>query len=144
ELLFANTEGTESPQIEARTILNPAASNAGPIVFTANNPFLSDEAIAALTAASPGFAFGAPLFLSKSFDDLLIDGRQTTETDTWRALLALDGDLELGGREYYWSLSGSYGRVDGAVRGWGIWNARFNNAIDAALDGGGNIVCAIN
>lgn len=144
ELLYADTEGTESPQIQARTILNPAASNAGPIVFTVDNPFLSDEAIAALSAASPSFAFGAPLFLSKSFDDLLIDGRQTTEAQTWRALVALEGDLELGGRDYYWSLSGSYGRVDGAVRGWDIWNARYNDAINAALDADGNIVCAVN
>src|SRR5690606_32597694 len=144
ELLYADTEGTESPQIQARTILNPAASNAGPIVFTVDNPFLSDEAIAALSAASPSFAFGAPLFLSKSFDDLLIDGRQTTEAQTWRALVALEGDLELGGRDYYWSLSGSYGRVDGAVRGWYIWNARYNDAINAALDSDGNIVCAVN
>lgn len=144
ELLYANTKGTQSPQIQARTILNPPESNAGPIVFTINNPFLSEEAITALTAASPSFAFGAPLFLSKSFDDLLIDGRQTTETDTWRALVALDGDLELGGRDYYWSLSGSYGAVDGSARAWDIWNARYDNAINAALDASGEIVCAIN
>lgn len=140
ELLYARTEGIESPQIQARTILNPAESNAGAILFNIDNPFLSDEAIAALTAASPGFAFGAPMFLSKSFDDLLIDGRQVHETDTWRALLALEGDLELGGRDYYWTVSGSYGNVEGAVRGWDIWNARYDNAITAALDGSGNIV----
>ncbi|HZD52166.1 MAG TPA: TonB-dependent receptor, partial [Woeseiaceae bacterium] len=144
ELLYARTEGIESPQIQARTILNPPESNAGPIVFTINNPFLSDEAIDALTAASPSFAFGAPLFLSKSFDDLLIDGRQKTTTDTWRVLLALDGELDLGGRDYYWSVSGSYGHVDGSVRAWDVWNAHYDNAINAALDGSGNIVCAIN
>lgn len=144
ELLYARTEGTESPQIASRTILNPAASNAGPIVFTRNNPFLTADAIAALSAASPAFGAGAPLFLSKSFNDLLQDGRQQTEADTWRALVALDGDLDLGARNYYWTVSASYGRVDGSVRSWDILNSRYNNAINAALNGSGDIVCAVN
>lgn len=144
ELLYARTEGIESPQIASRTILNPAASNAGPIVFTRNNPFLSADAITALSAASPAFGAGAPLFLSKSFNDLLQDGRQQTEADTWRALVALDGDLDLGERNYYWTVAASHGRVDGSIRNWDILNSRYNNAINAALSGTGDIVCAVN
>jgi outer membrane receptor protein involved in Fe transport len=144
ELLYANTKGKEFPQGQSHTVLNPAASGAGPIVFTINNPFLSDDAKAALIAARPSFAFGAPLFLSKYFFDLVPDNSQTTDTDTWRGVLALDGDFDIGARNFYYSISGSYARVEGHQRRWEVINSHFNNAISAALDGGGNIVCGIN
>lgn len=63
ELLYARTEGTEIPQGQSRTILN-FGTYAGPVVFTIDNPYLTDQAKAALSAARPAFAAGAPLFLS--------------------------------------------------------------------------------
>jgi len=145
ELMFARTDGSEMPQATARTILNNAASNAGPIAFTRTNPFLTSQAVTALTAASPTFAAGGPLFLSKSFYDLVPDNRIENRTDTYRGVLSLDGSFNaFGNREFYWSLSGSHARVDGYNHGWGVINSRYNNAINAALNGSGQIVCAIN
>jgi outer membrane receptor protein involved in Fe transport len=144
ELLYADTRGTEFPQGQSHTVLNPAASGAGPIVFTINNPFLTDAAKASLIAASPSFAFGAPLFLSKYFFDLVPDNSQTTKTRTYRGLVSLDGDFDIGPRNFYYSISGSYARVEGEQRNWEVVNSRYNNAINAALDGDGTIVCAIN
>lgn len=144
ELLYANTKGIEFPQGQSHTILNSAASGAGAIAFTINNPFLTDQAKAALVAARPSFGAGAPLFLSKYFFDLVPDNSQTTNTDTYRGVLALDGDFDVGTRNFYYSVSGSYARVEGHQRRWEVINSRFNNAINAALDGAGNIVCAIN
>jgi outer membrane receptor protein involved in Fe transport len=144
ELLYADTRGTEFPQGQSHTVLNPAASGAGPIVFTINNPFLTDAAKASLIAASPSFAFGAPLFLSKYFFDLVPDNSQTTRTRTYRGLVSLDGDFDIGPRNFYYSISGSYARVEGEQRNWEVVNSRYNNAINAALDGDGTIVCAIN
>ncbi|WP_230292639.1 TonB-dependent receptor domain-containing protein [Croceicoccus sp. Ery5] len=142
EFLYANTKGTEIPQGQSRTILNNG-TYAGPVVFTRNNPFLTADAIATLSAASPSFAAGAPLFLSKYFFDLTPDTQQTTETDTYRGLLALEGDFGLGDRDFYWSVSGSYARVEGESSYWEVDNAKYNNAINAVLSGG-QIVCAIN
>lgn len=144
ELLYARTEGTETPQYPSRTVLNSPQSNAGFIAFTRNNPFLSEEAIASLSAASPSFAFGAPLFLSKIFPDLRLTNDQTTKTDTYRGLAALEGEFGTLGRDFYWSISGSYSRVDGETRIFQIHNARFNNAINAARGASGQIVCAVN
>lgn len=143
ELLYARTEGVETPQFPSRTVLNTAASNAGVIAFTRNNPFLTPQSIATLSAASPAFAAGAPLFLSKIFPDLRQRNDQTTTTETYRGLAALEGEFGLANRNFYWSLSGSYGRVEGGNRIFQIHNARFNNAINAARSGG-SIVCAIN
>ncbi|MBB5519564.1 TonB-dependent receptor domain-containing protein [Amphiplicatus metriothermophilus] len=141
ELLFARTTGSFRPQGFARTVLSPAPLNAIP--FTISNPFLTPEAINALTAASPGFAFGAPLFLSKDFYFDLFPATVEAKTDTYRALAALEGDFDLGDRNLYWSVSASYGRVEGQERGFGVHNAHFSNAL-AAVDSGGQIVCAIN
>ncbi|MEA1941140.1 MAG: TonB-dependent receptor [Pseudomonadota bacterium] len=145
EFLYASTEAEERPQGASRTVLNSAASGAGPIMFTANNPFLTDEAIASLSQINPGFAFGAPMWLSKHFDGQLFpEDLQTHNTDTWRAMLGAEGDFVLGERDFYWTVSGSFARVEGEVRSWGAHNANFANALNATTDGSGNIVCAVN
>jgi iron complex outermembrane recepter protein len=144
ELLYARTEGVEMPQYPSRTVLNSPESGAGFIAFTRNNAFLSPETVAQLSAAHPAFGAGAPLFLSKIFPDLRKENDQRTTVETYRALLALEGDFNMGWRDFYWSLSGSYGRVDGSSRLWQIDNQRFNNALNAVRNAGGQIVCAIN
>ncbi|WP_459789802.1 TonB-dependent receptor domain-containing protein, partial [Alteriqipengyuania sp. 357] len=142
QALYARTEGEEIPQGQSRTILN-AGTYAGPITFTTANPFLSDSARQTLSAANPGFAQGAPIFLSKYFFDLTPSNTQTYTTDTYRGVLGVEGDFSAGWRSFYWSLSGSYARVEGAQRRWEVDNAKYDNAIDA-VSAGGSIVCAIN
>ena len=140
ELLFATTEGVETPQGESHTILNAAATGAGPITFTINNPFLTPEAIATLSTANPMFAAGAPLFLSKMFTDLVPGADQTSDTETMRAIVGLDGGFAWGGRDMRWGISASQARVEGETRRWQVNTARYNLAINAA----GQIVCAVN
>lgn len=142
EFLWAETEGEETPQGFTRTVLSPSPFNA--ITFLAVNPFLTPQALATLTAASPAFANGAPLFLSRHFYfDLLPSNVVTTTTETTRTLLGLEGDFNGGNREWYWTVSGSYGRVDGEIRGWEVYNERFANAI-FAFPGPGGPTCFIN
>lgn len=143
ELLYARTEGEEVPQGFSRTVLSPAPFNAIP--FTNANPFLGAEAIAALTAASPAFGAGAPLFLSRHFYyDLLPSNVETTTTETSRILAGLEGEFDAADREFYWTVSGSFGRVEGEERVFDVHNAHFNNAIFAVPDGAGGAACLIN
>lgn len=143
EALFASTEGTERPQGYWRTVLEAAPKNA--LIFFANNPFLTSEAVADLSAANPRFGFGAPLFLSKSFnDDILPDNRRVSATKTSRLMLSLDGAGDIGWREYYWTVSSSVARVAGDSRLYDVNNANFANAINAVSDGAGGAACAIN
>lgn len=145
ELMFARTDGEETPQGTTRTILNSAATNAGAIAFTRTNAFLTPSAIATLSAASPTFAAGGPLFLSKYFYDLVPDNRIANRTDTYRGVLSVDGTFTaFGDHTYYWSVSGSHARVAGSNQGWGVVNSRYANAINAARNTAGQIVCAIN
>ncbi|MBS0334437.1 MAG: TonB-dependent receptor plug domain-containing protein, partial [Proteobacteria bacterium] len=145
-LLYGRTRGEDpvGSQGFSQTILNTPASNAGYIVFTKANPFLTPAAIATLTAASPGFGAGAPLFLSKEFTNILPSQEVDTTTDSWRAQIGVDGDFERFGRNFYYSLSYSYGQVDSKQEGWRVNNAKFANAINAKLNAQGQIVCAIN
>ncbi len=144
ELLYARTDATEGLQVRSNTILGSSALGTGPIAFTRNNPFLTTGAVTALSALSPTFAAGGPLFLSKVFNDLTPDNDQTYRTETYRGLLALDGAFDVAGRRFDWSVSGSYARVDGRRQAWGVNLARYNNAISAARNASGTIVCAIN
>jgi iron complex outermembrane receptor protein len=145
-LLFGSTRGDDpvGSQGFSQTILNTAASGAGPIQFNRTNPFLTPSEIAALTAAQPSFGGGAPLFLSKNFADLLPSQDFITTTDSYRFLLALDGDFNRFDRDFYYSLSYSYGQVNSKQQGWDINNAKFKNAINATTNAQGQIVCAIN
>jgi len=144
ELLYAKTDGVETPQGESRTVLNNAASGAGPIAFTRTNPYLSASALATLSAANPMFAAGSPLFLSKIFTDLVNADEQTFETETVRGVLGVEGDFQLEGRDMYWSLSATQARVTGESRRWEVANGRYNLALNAARNTAGTIVCAVN
>ena len=143
ELLYAETEGTETPQGFARTVLSPPPYNA--IIFFASNPFLTPEALATISATRPGFPFGQPLWLSRHFYfDLLPENDVLTETRTSRLLVGLEGEFDAASREYYWSLSASLAQTDGESRGWEVHNARFENAVFALPDGAGGAACGIN
>ncbi len=144
ELLYARTDAVEIGQVRSNTVLGNAAVGTGAIPFTIANPFLTPEAIATISAARPQFAAGAPLFLSKAFYDLNPDGETRYRTETYRGLLGLEGRFGIGERNFDWSVSGSYARVDGRQSGWGLVLANFNNALSAVRNGAGQIVCAIN
>jgi iron complex outermembrane recepter protein len=159
ELLYSRVEG-EDPRSElmSNTILNSAETGSGVIPVVAANPFLTSAArtsIINFLNANPtffgpnsgfGWAAGAPLpiSLSKAFTDILPSMTGTREINTWRALFALDGDFTVAGREMYWSVSASQAETDGEIRTWGIWQARFANAINARPDGSGGAACGIN
>ncbi|WP_084421412.1 TonB-dependent receptor domain-containing protein [Henriciella litoralis] len=145
ELLYADTQGESVPQGYVRTVLNQTDPALGAILFTRNNPFLTQDAIDSLSQANPGFAFGAPLWLSRNFyNDLFPSNVQENKTETWRGMAELEGDFDAGDRNFYWTVSGSYSEVLGEQRAWDANVALFNQAIQATRDVDGNIVCAIN
>jgi hypothetical protein len=143
-LLYANTKGEEVPQGFPRTVLNGAAPPFGAIMIFNFNPFLTPESRATLSAASPAFAAGAPLWLSRHFYyDLFPSNIQETETDTYFGLLGVDGDFDAAGRNWYWTAQATFGRVEGQTQFWDAHNARFANAI-FAVPGPNGAACLIN
>lgn len=158
ELLYSQVTG-EDPRssLPSNTILNAPATGSNAMSIAAANPFLTAAARTTITDylnANPAlfgpnsgtaWANGAPLpvSLSKLFTDLLPSATGEREIDTTRAVLGLDGDFGISERDFYWSLSATYARTEGSVRSWGVWQARFVNAINAR-QGGTSIVCGIN
>lgn len=144
EGLFARTRGTDRGQTESRFVLGTVASNSGAIPFTINNPYLTSAARATLASASPAFAAGGTLYSSKNFRDLTISPETIYTTKTYRALLGLEGDFNIGERNFYWSVSGSYARVEGETSGWATDRNKSAKAFSAATNAAGQIVCAVN
>ncbi|WP_165186729.1 TonB-dependent receptor domain-containing protein [Caulobacter soli] len=145
ELLYSNTVGKDPyGSLASNTVLNAPATGSGYIPFFATNPYLSATTLATLKASSPSFGFGAPLFLSKAWTDLLPTREIKYTTDTWRALLSLEGDFNRADRDFYWSLSASHGGTEGTQAGWDVNTARMAKAVAAVKNGAGQIVCGVN
>lgn len=145
EVLYAQTNGESVPQGYARTVLNQTSPSLGAIRFTNANPFLSQSAINALSAASPAFASGGGLWLSRHFyDDLFPSNIQENETTTWRVLGGFEGDFDAAGRNFYWTASASFADVRGEQGRWEADFLKFNRAVNAVRNGAGEIVCAVN
>lgn len=144
ELLYSDNESESVPQGYARTVLNQTDPALGAIMIQTFNPFLTDETRATLTSINPGFAAGAPFWLSRHFyDDLFPSNVQTNTTETFRLMTGLEGDFDAGNRNFYWTVSGSYAEVDGEQSSWTADVAKFNNAV-AAFGTAANPVCFIN
>ena len=79
-----------------------APGGQGPVSFNRTNPFLTPAQIATLSAASPAFAAGGNLVLSKMYD--VIPQNRNTSTDVWRAVAALDGAFNWAERAFHWSV----------------------------------------
>ena len=145
ELNFARTVGTELGQGFPTSVLTPVGTGQEAIRFTIDNPFLTPEAIATLSASNSSFASGGTLWLSKNFYSGLFPSDTTKNTtETYRGLLGFEGDFDWGEHNVYWSLSGSFARVEGEASGYNAIRQNFYNAVDAVSDGSGGAVCAIN
>ncbi|MCR5874708.1 TonB-dependent receptor [Phenylobacterium sp. J426] len=106
----------------------PAASRA--ILLSQTTPLPADP-------ANPGERI---FFLSRASVDI---GNNKTEADgdTWRGVLAIDGDLNFLDRDFFWSASFTQGQATGSFTSPNIVQSRFLQAIDVIRDGSGAIVC---
>jgi outer membrane receptor protein involved in Fe transport len=145
EFIYGDTKSVEpyGTQSIVRVVQGSTASGQGPIAFTRDNPFLTSGEIATLSAASPSFASGGPLYLSK-FLDVLPSRERGSETRSGRALVSLDGDFAAGERRFYWSAAFGRSRTDASQTVWAPYTQHLGNALNAVRNGSGQIVCAIN
>jgi outer membrane receptor protein involved in Fe transport len=143
EFLYSHEKSNDpfGTQQVFRTIGNSGAQ--GPLTFNNTNPFLTAADIATLSAASPTFAAGGNLSMTR-FMDILPSRNRRTETDVFRVVGALDGDFKLGTRDFTWSASASRAVSDYELNLWAPYLSHLQNATAAVRNGAGQIVCAIN
>lgn len=144
ELLYSHEDGDDEigTQGLVKFVGGFAPGGQGPLSFTKTNPFLTPAQVASLSAASPAFAAGGPLVLSKMYD--VIPQNRDTKTDVWRLEAGLDGDFKLAERDFYWSVSASHGETTSRQTVLDFDLTKTANSFSAAKNAAGQIVCAIN
>ncbi|WP_336962817.1 TonB-dependent receptor domain-containing protein [Sphingobium aquiterrae] len=147
ELLYARTVAND-PLARMRPMQfdNTGSAAGGTFSFAVyrDNAYLAPAVLSQLSAASPSFAAGGPLYLGKFLDNIMPDTNLRTDTKTYRGLLALDGKFEALDRQFNWSASVSRARVDTSYQGWNLNQIRLRNAADAVRNSAGQTVCRIN
>lgn len=131
---YYNAEATELTRQPTYNAVIFVGQSAG-LTFRSDNPFLTDQARAALLAA------GVTNFtLSRAGDDI-VTGIPTSKTDLYRLVGGFAGDFQLGGRDFNWEVSANYGRSDSSFLQSTLNQQRFANAVNVARDSSGRIVC---
>ena len=144
QLVYNHEVGTDpiGSQGFFKSVLSPSPDDA--VLIFKSNPYLTSAEVAEISAADPTFAHGGPVWLSKAFNNVLPTQTFTYPTDTYSAHIGLDGDFTSMGRNFTYSVGFSHGEVESYQYGWDVYTANFANAISAAKNGSGQIVCSIN
>jgi iron complex outermembrane receptor protein len=140
--LGRNTASNVSDQPYYSTTLFAAAGQPnGQLILSSSNPFLSaaDQA----TIKSALVAAGQPddtFYLARANTDLST-GAFRTQSTLYRIVAGVDGDFSLGSHNFTWEANFNYGHVTSNTTSRELVTQNFYNALDAVLDGSGNIAC---
>lgn len=136
ETSFAHTQGVERSELLAFTA--PGLFGGPPLLFSATNPFLTQQARSTLAANDL-----AEFQLNRNLTDVLDRKPGNTEIDLYRAVGGFAGDFDAFGETWSWDVSYNYGRSRNSSSINYIVEERLLNAIDAVIDPDtGAIVCA--
>jgi len=126
DFLFADTKGRELVNQGGfqSFAFGGFGDESGPILFSADNPFLPQQARDVLAANDVEF------FALHRFNNDIIDSSINNDTSVWRVTAGFDGDFFLGDRRFNWEATFVHGETDIVNRREGIINDRFFNAID--------------
>ncbi|NML04682.1 TonB-dependent receptor [Sphingomonas sp. G-3-2-10] len=114
-----------------------AGDPAGAIIMSTDNPFLTPQARSIIQAQSAGGTF----YLNRANTDITT-GYATGNVEIVRFVAGLDGSFTgIGGNKWTFQIVGNYGRSETNGDVPTIATQNFFNAVDAVLDGNGNIVC---
>jgi len=123
DVLFANTWADELVnQGGFQTWVFGGTS--GALLFPADHPFLAPAAQQLLSD------IGATEFYLHRFNNDIIDSSNEREQYLWHATAGVEGDFDVGDRNFVWSIYASHGESDGHTKYEGIIDDRFLSAID--------------
>lgn len=170
EAWFARTEATEiinqsfynSPAFGGLPDDGYGNVNSGPVPVLINNPFLTDATRATIAAAldvvhdttgdgvadptidtdGDGVADAVGFWRGGPNVGVVGDNPNGTQRDTVRGVLGLEGDLALGGRDYFWDVYFTYGRMQAEDTALDIVQDRYEQAVQVVPDANGDPVCA--
>ena len=129
--------------------LAPGVGSAcGNLVLSIDNPFLTaDQRAAIVDAINNGFSDQNVLgveqdyfYLSRANTDIA-SGRASSRDDIYRLVVGLDGKFDLLAGSWNWEVVANRGIAKSKGKGTVINTQNLFNALDAVLDGNGNIIC---
>jgi outer membrane receptor protein involved in Fe transport len=142
---YANSKGTQfTGQPEYNSYLfGLAGEPGGNLIISLDNPFLSDQArgIIAANLANNPFTDDPDSFLLGRANVDIISGVASSTVEIYRFVGGFDGTFSAFGRDLTFELVGNYGESTTKGNGRAIIQQNLENALDAVLDGSGNIVC---
>ncbi len=118
-----------------------------PLQFSTANPFLTAQARAAILSqptalpGDPAHPGDVLFFLDRASTDIG-SNKTSSESETFRAVLAIDGHGDLDGHAYFWNASANFGKNNGTFQSPNIDQSKFVQAINVTKDATGAIVCA--
>jgi iron complex outermembrane recepter protein len=130
------------------SLLAPAGQASGNLILSVNNPFLSPADQATITnnlrayAAIPGNPPQTSVFYLTRIDEDAEPGSSTTDQNTKRVVLGIDGKIPVFGREFNYEVSGNYGETVSNTTLPLLNFQNLNNALNAVLSPDGAITCA--
>jgi len=122
----------------------------GPIPVLINNPFLVPATRTAIQAAldvvhdtnGDGIADAVGFWRGGPLTNLTGANPNGAKRDTMRFVIGLDGDVDLGGRNYLWDTTYTWGRTQSDDLATDIIQTHFDQAIQVVIDGNGDPACA--
>jgi iron complex outermembrane receptor protein len=136
ELLASKLKARE-PTNQNISNVNFSTGASGGITLSLDNAFLQPAARAALIGAGITNTFD----ISRWHED--IGTALTNDSNTYRALVGLDGDFKWADRNFYWNASFSRGKSKGTTESNDIYQQRWLYSIDSVANAGGAPVCRV-
>jgi len=140
EAWYAHSRGTniiDQPNYNT-ALFDAAGTPDGNLPISIDNPYLSAADRATIVAnLAPG---QDTFYVGRALSDLTT-GRAQATVETYRFVGGFDGDFAVGEHQFKWEVSGTYGHSRTVGKNYEIVQQNFANALDAVLDGSGNIVC---
>lgn len=112
-----------------------AGSSSGQLTYDVNNPFLTTQARTQLQT------LGVNRFQVSRASNDLADLTGFSNIDLFRIVGGVKGDFKVGKRDFYYSVTGNYGRNDILDSGQDINAQNFVNAVNVTTNAAGQIVC---
>ena len=152
EAWYSRSKGTNltDQPVYNSALFDAAGTPDGNIIVSIDNPFLSDAARAAIQSSIDNNPFSDQNFGGVADQDYFYLGRANTdlqsgfstgEVEVMRFVAGFDGNFDLFGNEWNWEAFANYGRSETNSRSRELIQQNFANAVDAVVDGSGNITC---
>ncbi len=143
------TQGTYSTWLfnNAATVTAPPGERNGNLILSTSNPFLTPAEQALISQnvnaynAANGYPASNQFYLTRLNEDIE-NGGGTSDQNTKRIVLGVEGSVPLLRHDFHYEVSGNYGETTDRNAAPELNFVNFENALNAVLGPNGQIICA--